>query len=44
VLPALVMGGARAVELAQAGLLRGDVMAAERAFATPIAPWCPEIF
>ena len=44
VLPALVMGGARATELAQAGLLRGDVMAAERAFATPIAPWCPEIF
>jgi len=44
VLPALVMGGARATELAQAGLVRGDVMAAERAFATPIAPWCPEIF
>jgi predicted N-acetyltransferase YhbS len=44
VLPALVMGGARATELAQAGLLRGDVMAAERAFATPIAPWCPEVF
>lgn len=43
-LPALVMGGARATELAQAGLLGGDVMAAERAFATPIAPWCPEIF
>jgi predicted acetyltransferase len=44
VLPALVMGGVRAVELAQAGLLRGDVMAAERAFAAPVAPWCPEIF
>jgi hypothetical protein len=43
-LPALVMGGVRAVELAQAGLVRGDVMAAERAFATPLAPWCAEIF
>ena len=43
-LPALVMGGARATELAQAGLVRGDVIAAERALATPLAPWCPEIF
>ena len=43
-LPALVMGGARAIELAQAGLLTGDVLAAERAFVTPVAPWCPEIF
>lgn len=43
-LPALVMGGARATELAQAGLLSGDVLAAERAFATPVAPWTPEIF
>jgi len=43
-LPALVMGGARATELAQAGLVTGDVMAAERAFTTPVAAWCPEIF
>ena len=43
-LPALVMGATRATELAHAGLLTGDVIAAERAFATPIAPWCPEIF
>jgi predicted acetyltransferase len=44
VLPALVMGASRATELAQAGLVTGDVMAAERAFATPVAPWCAEIF
>jgi predicted acetyltransferase len=44
VLPALVMGATRATELAHAGLLTGDVMAAERAFATAVAPWCPEIF
>jgi predicted acetyltransferase len=43
-LPALVMGATRATELAQAGLLTGDVMAAERAFITPVAPWCAEIF
>lgn len=36
-LPALVMGASRASELAQAGLLGGDVMAAERAFVTPVA-------
>jgi predicted acetyltransferase len=43
-LAALVMGATRATELAQAGLLTGDVMAAERAFITPVAPWCAEIF
>jgi predicted acetyltransferase len=43
-LPALVMGASRASELAQAGLLTGDVVAAERAFVTPVAPWCAEIF
>lgn len=43
-LPGLVMGAARATELARAGLLTGDVMAAERAFATPLPAWCPEIF
>jgi GNAT superfamily N-acetyltransferase len=44
VLPALVMGATRATELAQAGLLTGDVLAADRAFTTPVAPWCAEIF
>jgi predicted acetyltransferase len=43
-LPRVLIGGLRPSELATAGLASGDVMAADRVFATPIAPWCPEVF
>jgi predicted acetyltransferase len=43
----LFLGCASATRLARAGLVAGDPRAiarADRMFATPIAPWCPEIF
>jgi predicted acetyltransferase len=46
-LGSLYLGGFAASRLARAGLIRGDeraIAAAERLFAWPIAPWCPEVF
>jgi len=46
-LGSLYLGGVPAGQLARAGLLHGDVAAittADRLFASPIAPWCPELF
>jgi len=46
-LATLYTGCARASELARAELVRGDARAlalADRLFATPLAPWCPEMF
>jgi predicted acetyltransferase len=46
-LGALYLGGVSAVRLARAGLIHGDLAAiatADRLFASPVAPWCPEIF
>jgi predicted acetyltransferase len=46
-LGALYLGGARASVLARADLIHGDpaaIAAADRAFASEIAPWCPEVF
>lgn len=43
-LPRVLIGGLRPSELAAAGLASGDVLAADRVFASPLAPWCPEIF
>lgn len=43
-LPALLLGGSRPSELAAAGLVTGDIAAADRVFAAPLAPWCAEIF
>jgi len=41
------LGGVSFTELAQAELVRGEAGAiarADRMFASPIAPWCPEVF
>ena len=43
-LPNVLLGGLRPSEIARAGLASGDIAAADRAFVTPLAPWCPEIF
>ncbi|MCX5744805.1 MAG: GNAT family N-acetyltransferase [Proteobacteria bacterium] len=46
-LGALYLGGTPASQLARAGLVDGDPAAlalADRLFASPIAPWCPEVF
>jgi predicted acetyltransferase len=46
-LGSLYLGGFAASRLARANLVRGDARAlatADRLFAWPIAPWCPEIF
>ena len=43
-LPRVLIGGLRPSELASAGLASGDVLAADRVFASTPAPWCPEIF
>ena len=46
-LGALYLGGTPASQLARAGLVEGDaraLAAADRMFATLVAPWCPEVF
>lgn len=46
-LGALFLGGTSATQLARAELVRGEpsaIAAADRLFASAIAPWCPEIF
>jgi predicted acetyltransferase len=46
-LGSLYLGGVSAALLARAGAVHGDlaaIAAADRLFASPIAPWCPEIF
>jgi predicted acetyltransferase len=46
-LASLYLGGFAATRLARAGLVRGDdraIATADRLFAWPIAPWCPEVF
>lgn len=46
-LGSLYLGGFRASQLLRAGLVNGapDAIAlADRMFASPIAPWCPEVF
>lgn len=46
-LGSLYLGGVSASQLARAGAVRGDPAAiamADRLFASPIAPWCPEVF
>jgi predicted acetyltransferase len=46
-LGALYLGGVSASRLARADRLHGDPAAlaiADRVFASPIAPWCPEVF
>ena len=46
-LGSLYLGGFTATRLARAGLVRGDARAiatADRLFASPIAPWCAEVF
>lgn len=46
-LAAIYLGGTSATQLARAELVHGDadaVATADRLFASPIAPWCPEVF
>jgi len=46
-LGSLYLGAFSASRLARAGLVQGDLAAlatADRLFASPVAPWCPEIF
>lgn len=46
-LGALYLGGVSASRLARADRIHGDAAAiavADRAFASPVAPWCPEVF
>lgn len=46
-LGALYLGGTPASQLARAGLVEGTARAlatADRLFASPLAPWCPEVF
>jgi predicted acetyltransferase len=46
-LGALYLGGVPASRLARAGLVHGGaaaLAAADRLFAWPVAPWCPEVF
>lgn len=46
-LGALYLGGVSASQLAHAGLVHGEpsaIAAADRLFASSIAPWCPEVF
>jgi predicted acetyltransferase len=46
-LASLYLGCASATQLARAALVRGDASAlvlADRLFASPLAPWCPEVF
>ena len=43
-LGSLYLGHFAASHLARANLVRGDFAKADRVFAWPIAPWCPEVF
>jgi predicted acetyltransferase len=46
-LASLYLGCASATQLSRADLVRGDAAAlvlADRLFASPLAPWCPEVF
>lgn len=46
-LGSLYLGGVSASQLARAGAVQGEpaaIEAADRLFAWPIAPWCPEVF
>ncbi len=46
-LGSLFLGGTSAAQLARAGAVHGDpaaIATADRLFAWPIAPWCPEVF
>jgi predicted acetyltransferase len=46
-LGSIYLGGAAASQLARAGVVHGDpsaIAAADRLFASAIAPWCPEVF
>ncbi len=46
-LAAIYLGGTAPSLLARAGLIRGDedaIARADRLFAWPVAPWCPEPF